>query len=97
VYVLETGINSARSEHLMRTAVTNEEALELEWIGKWTDAAAAYRALVTEGQGPVKCRALIRLARCLLETCKRGETDEAEALLAEAGRLVVDLKDVDIG
>jgi tetratricopeptide (TPR) repeat protein len=70
-----------------------ERALQLEWIGDWAAASDAYEVLATVEDPAVRCQAQIRLARCLLETCKRGETDEAEELLVKAERLAGELDD----
>lgn len=67
------------------------DALRLEENGQWREAAAGYRALIRNKAPATRCQALIGLARCLLETCKQGETDEADELLCEAEKLLVEL------
>lgn len=59
-------------------------AAQLERAGRWDDADQRYRKLLASSSERVRCTARIRLARCLLETCNRGETDEAAELLAQA-------------
>jgi tetratricopeptide (TPR) repeat protein len=79
-----------------RSDLTFAECLELEATGAWAEAADAYRELSMSLDPATRCRALVRLARCLLETCKRGETDEADDILAEAAQLAAPLGSPDL-
>jgi tetratricopeptide (TPR) repeat protein len=63
-----------------------EAAAALEHSGKWEEADRKYRRILNSPSERVRCHSRIRLARCLLETCNRGETDEAEELLVEAAQ-----------
>jgi tetratricopeptide (TPR) repeat protein len=66
-----------------------EAARSFEWSGDWDVAEERYRGLLNSRDERVKCLARIRLARCLIETSNRGETDEAEDLLDEAARMAI--------
>jgi tetratricopeptide (TPR) repeat protein len=64
-----------------------------EWAGAWDRAEERYRALKQSTNAHVRCAAEIRLARCLIETCDRGDTAEAEDLLEAAETALVSLRD----
>jgi tetratricopeptide (TPR) repeat protein len=64
-----------------------EKAGELEAAGKWSEAPRFYRKLLASGlEGFSRAEVLLQLAGCLLETCKRGQVDDAADCLAEAQR-----------
>ena len=66
---------------------------ELEWKGDWEGAVERYRELCEAESPGVRAHAHARLARCLLETCKPRETDEADDCIAVAERLSAELAD----
>lgn len=85
-----------KTADLPRLYQSLSQALENEECGAWGDAADEYRRLLEHDDQALACRAAIGLARCLLETSKRGETDQAEDLLHTAGRLVDELGDPEL-
>lgn len=70
-----------------------DEGRELEWAGEWTRAEEYYRALLNASDSRLRTMAHIRLARCLIETCDRGDTAEADELLEKAELLPAALTD----
>jgi tetratricopeptide (TPR) repeat protein len=90
--VLDGGQTGGKPTPVRAEAVADavfSTAGELERTGRWEEASQRYRELLGSASERVRCNARIRLARCLLETCNRGETDEAEDLLAEAERMSI--------
>ena len=64
-----------------------DQAAQLEVAGQWSEAARFYRKLLASKLDDlVQAEVQLQLAGCLLETCKRGQVDEAEDCLAEAQR-----------
>jgi tetratricopeptide (TPR) repeat protein len=71
-----------------------QRGMELEAAGEWSEAATYYRKLLNSGpEQAVRVTILLRLATCLLETGKRGQTDEAEDCLSEAQKSVAAVGD----
>jgi tetratricopeptide (TPR) repeat protein len=64
-----------------------ETGRELEWAGEWAGAEDYYRNLLFAGDRYLRAMAHIRLARCLIETCDRGDTAEADDLLSQADEI----------
>lgn len=62
-----------------------------ESLNDWPEAIAGYRRVLQEMEvGDDRLHVLVRLARCLVESGRSGEADEAEACLGEASRLLPD-------
>ncbi len=78
------GIRDSVSSQL-DAARAHERALE------WTVALEQYGRLRSTPDRTARCRALIGLARCLLQTRNRGETEEAIEALEEARSLAAEL------
>lgn len=70
---------------------------ELEWKGEWDGAVERYRELCESDDPRTRGHAHARLARCLLETCKPRETDEADDCIAVAERLADEISDPELG
>ena len=71
-----------------------QKAIYLETSGEWSEASRYYRKLLSsELSDNTRADASLRLAACLLETCKRGQVDEAEECLADAQRAIAKLGD----
>lgn len=69
--------------------LTFERAEALQAAGEWSDAAVEFRKLLASpGDAEAQARLRVRLAECLIETCAKGEADEAEECLAEARRAI---------
>ena len=59
-------------------------AEEREAAGEWCEAAVEYRKLLAAPKDDTeKARLSVRLAACLIETCGKGEVDEASDCLAD--------------
>jgi tetratricopeptide (TPR) repeat protein len=74
-------------------AANLQDGHALELVGDWPAAAEIYSSLINSSDLETACLASIRLARCLLETGKRGEIDAAEEHLAAARKDVMTLGD----
>lgn len=62
-----------------------------ESLNDWPEAISAYRRALEEVDTVGdRLHVLLRLARCLLESGRSGEADEAESCLSQAGRLLPD-------
>jgi tetratricopeptide (TPR) repeat protein len=70
-----------------------DDALNAERLLEWPVALQHYMQLRTAPDRVDRCRALIGLARCLLQTRNRGETDEAGEALEEARALAAEIGD----
>jgi tetratricopeptide (TPR) repeat protein len=80
---------------VLRESVSSQldDALTAERAYDWSVALQAYSQLRSTPDRVDRCRALIGLARCLLQTRNRGETDEAGEALEEARALASEIGD----
>lgn len=72
-----------------------QRAAGYELVGDWADAISAYQELLSSGlEGSERCEALIGLSRCLLQSGRAGQLDEASYCLEQANVLLGDVPDV---
>lgn len=70
-------------------ALAAERAEAHEAAGEWCEAAVQYRELLAVAHDETeKARLCVRLAGCLIETCGKGEADEAGDCLADARKVI---------
>lgn len=70
-------------------ALISRNAEAREAAGEWCEAAVEYRRLLALAADDVeKAELRVRLAACLIETCGKGEIDEASDCLADSRKVI---------